>query len=105
VLQRKGIRHCLITPYYPEGNGKAEAFVKILKRECLKRPFATLEKLKQAVAEFVTYYNHFRLHGSLGYQPPVSRYLGIKSIENHGRASIPNLPKELVNESFRLLSR
>ncbi len=26
VLQQTGIRHRLITPYYPEGNGKAEAF-------------------------------------------------------------------------------
>ena len=98
VLQRKGIRHWLITPYYPEGNGKAEAFVKIVKRECLKHPFATLEELKQALAEFVTYYNHFRLHSSLGYQTPVSRYLGVKSIENHGLAGIPGLPQELVDE-------
>lgn len=98
VLRRKGIRHWLITPYYPEGNGKAEAFVKIVKRECLKHPFATLEELKQALAEFVTYYNHFRLHSSLGYQTPVSRYLGVKSIENHGLAGIPGLPQELVDE-------
>ena len=32
VPQQKGIQHRLITPYYPEGNGKAEAFVKIVKR-------------------------------------------------------------------------
>jgi len=97
VLQRKGIRHRLITPYYPEGNGKAEAFVKIVKRECLNRTFATLEELEQALAEFVTYYNHFRLHSSLGYQPPVTRYLGIEAVKDHGLAGIPALPKELVD--------
>lgn len=96
-LRRKGIRHSLITPYYPEGNGKAEAFIKILKHECLNRTFATLEELEQALAEFVTYYNHFRLHGSLDYQPPVTRYLGVEAIKDHGLAGLPFLPEELVN--------
>jgi transposase InsO family protein len=76
ALRAQGIHHRLITPYYPEGNGKAEAFVKILKRECLNRCFATIEELEHALAEFVVYYNHFRLHSSLGYTTPISRYLG-----------------------------
>jgi len=97
VLSRKGIQHRLITPYYPEGNGKAEAFVKIVKRECLNRIFATLEELELALAEFVTYYNHFRLHGSLGYQPPVARYLGVEAVKDHGLAGIPFLPEELLD--------
>jgi transposase InsO family protein len=96
VLRAKGIRHRLITPYYPEGNGKAEAFIKILKRECLNRPFATVEELEQALAKFITYYNHFRLHSSLGYKPPVSRYLGVEAVKGHGLAGIPFLPDELV---------
>ena len=96
TLFGQGIQHRLITPYYPEGNGKAEAFVKIVKRECLNRPFATLEELKQALAQFVTYYNHIRLHSSLGYQPPVTRYLGCAAVQRHGLASIPFLPDELV---------
>lgn len=97
TLTRKGIRHRLITPYYPECNGKAEAFVKILKRECLNRVFATLDELRHALAEFVIYYNHFRLHGGIGYQTPMSRYLGTETVENHGLAGIPFLPKELVD--------
>jgi len=96
VLRAKGIRHRLITSYYPEGNGKAEAFIKILKRECLNRPFATVEELEQALAKFVTYYNHFRLHSSLGYKPPVSRYLGVEAVKDHGLAGIPFLSDELV---------
>jgi transposase InsO family protein len=96
ALQGKGIQHQLITPYYPEGNGKAEAFVKIVKHECLNRPFTTIQEVEHALAEFVTYYNHFRLHSSLGYQPPVTRYLGVPSICGHGLAGIPTLPEELV---------
>jgi transposase InsO family protein len=95
VLRRKGVRHWLITPYYPESNGKAEAFIKIVKRECLNRPFTTVEELEQALAAFVTYYNHFRLHSSLGYQPPVTRYLGVEAVKDHGLAGIPFLPEEL----------
>lgn len=96
TLHRKGIQHRLITPYYPEGNGKAEAFVKIVKRECLNRPFTTIQDVEHALAEFVTYYNHVRLHSSLGYQPPVTRYLGVPAISGHGLAGIPALPAELV---------
>jgi transposase InsO family protein len=29
ALQGKGIEHRLITPYYPEGNGKAEALLEL----------------------------------------------------------------------------
>lgn len=97
LLQQKGIVHHLITPYWPEGNGKAEAFVKIVKRECLHHPFATLAELEQALAEFVIFYNHFRLHSSLGYQTPVSRYLGVETIKNHGLAGIPTLPASLLD--------
>ena len=97
VLQQKGIRHHLISPYWPEANGKVEAFIKILKRECLNRSFATLEALQQALAAFVLYYNLFRLHGGIGYQTPVSRYLGIQTISNHGLAGIPNLPQALAD--------
>jgi transposase InsO family protein len=96
LLQQKGIHHFLITPYWPESNGKAEAFVKIIKHECLNHPFATLEELQQALAEFVIFYNHFRLHSSLGYQTPVSRFLGIPTVKHHGLAGIPKLPTSLV---------
>lgn len=97
LLKQKGIRHHLITPYWPEANGKAEAFIKIIKRECLKYPFETLEELQSALAEFVSYYNHFRLHSSLGYQTPVSRFLGVDTIQDHGLAGIPGLPNDLQN--------
>ena len=52
--------------------------------------------MERALDEFVTYYNHFRLHGSLGYETPVSRYLGVESVKNHGLAGIPSLPADLA---------
>ena len=50
---------------------------------------------KHALAEFVVFYNHFRLHSSLGYLTPVSRFLGVDTISHHGLAGIPGLPKDL----------
>jgi putative transposase len=97
LLYEAGVRQRLITPYWPEANGKAEAFIKILKHECLNRPFATGEVLQQALAAFVTYYNYSRLHGSLGYQPPATRYLGAPRLSNHGLAGLPFLLPALLD--------
>jgi transposase InsO family protein len=97
LLQQKGILHRLISPYWPEANGKAEALVKIVKHECLNRSFDNLEALKQALAAFVVFYNHFRLHSSLGYQTPVSRFLGVETIKQHGLAGFPALPPSLLD--------
>jgi transposase InsO family protein len=95
-LDKQHIKHRLTTPYYPEGNGKAEALMKTLKRECLNQPFETVEALNSKLDEFVVYYNHFRLHSSLGYQTPVSRYLGIATFQGHGLAGLPELPAPLL---------
>jgi transposase InsO family protein len=94
-LRAAGIRHILITLYYPEGNGKAEAFVKILKHECLHWRCATRDELDRRLAEFQTYYNYYRLHGSLHYQPPATRYCGSRSPQQHGLLAIPDLPPAL----------
>jgi putative transposase len=77
LLAQYGITHRTCAPYYPQGNGKAEAFIKILDRELLTRhSFETLEDLQQALDRYLTYYNTYRLHSSLGWQPPVRRYTG-----------------------------
>ncbi|RMH69117.1 MAG: hypothetical protein D6675_13950, partial [Gemmatimonadetes bacterium] len=33
-MNERHIEHDLITPYYPESNGKVEALIKIINREC-----------------------------------------------------------------------
>ena len=72
-----GVEHKLISAYYPESNGKAEAFIKILSTECLKmKEFADFQELETFVAQFVMYYNQYRAHGGVGYKPPVWWYAG-----------------------------
>lgn len=76
-LDEENVSHKLISAYYPESNGKAEAFIKIVSTECLKmKDFANLQEIETFVTQFVTYYNQYRGHGSLGYKPPVWRYIG-----------------------------
>jgi len=77
LLAEYGITHLTCAPYYPQGNGKAEAFIQILDRELLTRgTFDTLEELQVALEHYLTYYNNYRLHSALGWQTPASRYTG-----------------------------
>jgi len=65
--------HKLAAPYYPESNGKAEALIKTIKRECLIHldfSAALFDMLLKALQRFREYYNFHRLHSSLGYDVP-----------------------------------
>lgn len=97
-LDHEGVLHRLISAYYPESNGKAEAFIKILSLECLTlRDFARVEELQQFVLEFLCYYNQYRGHGSLSYQPPIAWYVGMTP-KATGFGGIPGL--ELVAQQW-----
>lgn len=78
-LERCGIEHHRIPPYYPEANGKAEAAVKIVKHEVLHPFFQTMPdwnpgQLQQVLTRFQSYYNSGRLHGGIGWQTPDQRW-------------------------------
>jgi transposase InsO family protein len=91
LLAEQGIEHLTTTPYYPQGNGKAEAFIQTLTDEVLRRgTFDTLADLQAALDRYLTYYNNYRLHSALGWKPPVSRYTG-QAMTIKGLAGIPGL--------------
>jgi transposase InsO family protein len=76
-LSTLGIAQRTIAPFYPQGNGKIEAWMATLRREVLdRRTFETQAELQAALDAFVRYYNHYRLHSALGWQPPITRYAG-----------------------------
>ena len=61
-------------PYHPQTNGKAEAFIKTLKREwAYSRIYTSNAQRLRALGGFLAYYNHKRPHTSLGLRPPASR--------------------------------
>jgi len=76
-----GVSHKLAAPYYPESNGKVEALIKTIKRECLNHlDCSTISgaTLQRELARFSEYYNFHRLHGGLGYDVPSGSYCNVR---------------------------
>ena len=61
-----GIKHILASPFHPQTNGKVERYQQTLKGEINQVPYEMPSELKQAIASFVSYYNHHRYHEALG---------------------------------------
>jgi len=60
--------------YRPQTNGKAEAFIKTLKREwAYARIYTSNPQRLEALGVYLDYYNRDRPHTSLGLLPPISR--------------------------------
>ena len=56
----------------PYDNAVAEATFKVIKTEFVwNETFHTLEELKLKLWDYIHWYNHCRIHSSLGYQTPV----------------------------------
>jgi putative transposase len=56
----------------PYDNAVAEATYKIFKTEFVRnRQFDNLEELTLELADYIHWYNHIRIHGTLGYVSPI----------------------------------
>ena len=56
----------------PYDNAVAEATFKIFKTEFVRgRHFESLEQLRLELNDYVHWFNHIRIHGTLGYLTPV----------------------------------
>ncbi len=56
----------------PDENAHMESFFHSLKSELTHgRSFTSVAELRQSLRRYLQYYNHARLHSSLGYQSPV----------------------------------
>jgi transposase InsO family protein len=72
-----GVSHTLISPYYPQSNGKIERFNKTLKVECIRKTTPlTPDDARRLIDDFVYCYNHERLHAALEYVTPIDRLKG-----------------------------
>ena len=71
-LASRGIQQSMTRGGAPDENAHMESFFHSLKAELTHgRSFTTVTELRQALRRYVRYYNHQRLHSSLGYQSPV----------------------------------
>jgi transposase InsO family protein len=69
-----GLKHRRTRPYSPQTNGKAERFIQTALREwAYSTHWPDSELRNLALAPWTDYYNFVRPHGSLQYQPPISR--------------------------------
>lgn len=71
ACQLEGVDHELIPVRTPNKNAHVESFHSVLENDCLSRyEFMSYTEAYITVVEYIEYYNHRRLHGSIGYRPP-----------------------------------
>ena len=71
-LAEEGVRQSMTRGGAPGENAHMESFFHSLKAELLHgQSFAAVAELRRQLQRYVQYYNHQRLHSSLGYQSPV----------------------------------
>ena len=75
-LRLVGIKHILAAPFHPQTNGKIERYHRTLKGEISQVPCEMPSELKEAIDNFVEYYNHRRYHEALGNVTPADVYYG-----------------------------
>ena len=80
-------------------NAMAEAFNSLFKAECIRNPvmrprggWAGVGEVEIAVAEYVEWFNHRRLHGEIGHVPPVeyeSAYWSTHTVTSYRENLVP----------------
>ena len=74
ACSRSQIKHHRTRPYTPRTNGKAERFIQTALREWAYAQHWSNSDLRDLQLQpWTDYYNHERPHGSLNYEPPISR--------------------------------
>ena len=69
-----GLKHIRTRPYTPRTNGKAERFIQTSLREwAYAKAYQTSNQRAAELPIWLHDYNWHRPHGSLNYQPPISR--------------------------------
>ena len=72
-----GMTHVRTAPYYPQSNGKIEAWHKTLKVTTIRpNEPETLDEARRLVGAFVRRYNETRLHSAIGYLSPADKLAG-----------------------------
>ncbi len=78
LVKRLGIEHILTSPQSPQTIGKIESWHRNIQRELLGcRELGSVEAAREAIAEYVDFYNHERVHMALDYATPADRFFGV----------------------------
>lgn len=77
-------------------NALAEAFNSLFKAELIRNrgPWKSLDEVEIAVAEYIDWFNHRRLHGEIGLVPPTEfedNFYQQESVSEQDEALVPSL--------------
>ena len=75
-LKRQHIEHIRGAPYHPMTQGKIERYHRSLKNIVKLQHYSSPSQLREAIADFVSYYNNQRYHESLENMTPADVYYG-----------------------------
>lgn len=76
-IRYAGLVHTFTSVGYPQSNGKIERLFRTVKADCIRRrSFLSIEDARKQIDEFIWYYNHKRLHSSIGYVTPFDKLIG-----------------------------
>ena len=79
LLDKMNIKHILASSQSPQTIGKIESFHRNIQRELLRQQyFDSIQEVKNAIDEYIQYYNHERVHMGIDYLTPADRYFGLK---------------------------
>lgn len=76
TLSEHKIGHFRIHPHCPEENGLIERSNRTIKEVIEEYEFTGLIQARTVIAEIIHYYNHVRLHSSIGFLRPADYYRG-----------------------------
>jgi len=81
LCRRRGLKHKRTRPCTPQTNGKTERFIQTALREwAYARAHESSEQRALHLPHWLHQYNWHRPHASLGYQPPISRLVGLNNL-------------------------
>lgn len=75
-LETLSMQHIYCAPYHPQTNGKIERFHETLKARINLLVYTSPEVLRQAMADFIAFYNTHRYHEGILNVTPADRYAG-----------------------------
>ena len=88
TLSKLGVEHIVASAQSPQTIGKIESWHRNIQRELLRqKEFESVEEARDAIAEYVEYYNHERVHMGINYVTPADRFYGV---EKHIQAEMSN---------------
>lgn len=76
VLEHNGLTHVKIRPHCPEENGIMERSNRTVREALEEAEPASRYEAEAALSRIIEWYNHERLHSSLGYLRPADYYRG-----------------------------